>query len=106
MSIRLHHIGIGVMLVAMCSSNLGAVPDIGGHWVFSSQAAIGHDLAAITLEDTGTGIRGRYFGILGQDRPLSGTRSGEALRLVLSGEWPPDGIPIEVTIAGSLSEDS
>jgi glucose/arabinose dehydrogenase len=106
MSIRLHHIGIGVMLAAMFSSNPGAIPEIGGHWVFSSQVAIGHDLAVIILEDTGTGIKGRYFGILGQDRPLSGTSSGEGVTLVLSGEWPPDGTPIEVTIAGSLSGDS
>ena len=107
MSIRTKHVGVAFILgVAVSLVHLGAAADVSGHWVFSSQIAIGHDLAAVTLEATGDGIKGRYFGLLGQDMTVSGSMSGDRVMLVLSGEWPMDGSPLDVILTGSLSRDS
>jgi glucose/arabinose dehydrogenase len=107
MSIRAKHVGVAFALaVAVSLARLGATADINGHWVFSSEIAIGHDLAAVTLEATGDRIKGRYFGLLGQDMTVSGSMSGDHITLVLSGEWPLDGSPLDVILQGSLSGDS
>jgi len=105
--VRAQHTGIGfIIAMAVFLAHVSAAPEIGGHWVFSSQIPLGHDLAAVTLEDTGDGIEGRYFGLLGQDMAVKGSRSANGVTLVLSGEWPLDGAPIDVTLTGSLSDDS
>jgi glucose/arabinose dehydrogenase len=100
-------ITVALFLVASASlANLGAVPGIDGHWVLSSQIAIGHDLATVALQETGDGIQGRYFGILGQDMPVTGSRTGDRVALVLSGEWPLDGSPLDIALTGSFLGES
>ena len=87
-------ITVALFLVASASlANLGAATEINGHWVFSSQIAIGHDLARVALEETGDGIQGRYFGILGQNMPITGSKTGDRVALVTFGRvasgWNP-----------------
>jgi glucose/arabinose dehydrogenase len=105
MRIKVQRACVGIAVVAAFWVAGVGTTQVSGQWVFSSEIPFGYDLAVVLLEDTGQGLKGRYFGVLGQDRAVKGSITGNWISVVLSGEWPLDGSPIEVTITGTLSDD-
>src|SRR5215831_15261679 len=79
---------------------------VDGTWIFTSQTPLGTDIARIELDESGQSLTGRYFGLLGQNRVIRGTRTGDQISISITGQLPPDGTTLEATLTGTLGTTS
>jgi glucose/arabinose dehydrogenase len=87
-----------------------AFAQVNGIWVFSSQLPVGTemitDISKVELEQNGDSLTGKYFGVLGKGRTVTGTYDGTQISLNIDGIWPQDGSQFPAALTGSLSASS
>jgi len=77
-----------------------------GTWIVTSQIPIGTDIAKLELDELAPVLVGRYFGLLGQNKRVQGTREGDQVSISIIGELPPEANTVEVQLTGTLTENS